>query len=104
MRKLLRNACLLAAIIMIACFPAQARHKNQAAFDFAKRMGNGINFGNALDAPSEGAWGVVLKEEYFKAVKDAGFSHVRLPVRWSAHARNEPPYTINPRFTTCSLS
>ncbi len=63
-----------------------------------KRLGRGINFGNALEAPNEGEWGLRLKAEYFKAIKDAGFDSVRLPVRWSAHAEAEPPYALDPTF------
>jgi endoglucanase len=63
-----------------------------------RRLGRGINLGNALDAPSEGAWGVTLKANYFKTIKDAGFATVRLPVKWSAHARTDPPYTLDSKF------
>ncbi len=70
----------------------------QAAFDFNCHLGSGINLGNALDAPKEGDWGVVLQSEYFRKIRDAGFTHVRLPVRWSTHASNDPPYTIDPAF------
>ncbi|MBN1438655.1 MAG: glycoside hydrolase family 5 protein [Anaerolineales bacterium] len=62
------------------------------------RIGRGVNFGNALEAPSEGEWGVTLREEYFQLVKDAGFDSIRLPVRWNAHAPEEPPYAIEPAF------
>jgi endoglucanase len=62
------------------------------------RLGRGINLGNALEAPNEGEWGVHLKAEYFAAIKKAGFATVRLPVRWSAHAKNEAPYTIDAKF------
>ncbi len=62
------------------------------------RLGEGINLGNALEAPNEGEWGVTLEESYFEAVAKAGFQHVRIPVRWSAHAKPEPPYTIDPKF------
>ena len=58
----------------------------------------GLNFGNALDAPNEGEWGVVLAASDFIAVKQAGFDHVRLPVRFSAHADTTPPYQIQPAF------
>jgi endoglucanase len=58
----------------------------------------GVNFGNALDAPSEGEWGVVLGAADFTAVKKAGFDHVRLPVRFSAHAAAAPPYTVDRAF------
>jgi endoglucanase len=54
----------------------------------------GINLGNALDAPREGAWGVTLKPEHFRMAKAAGLDHVRLPVRFSAHADEKPPYEL----------
>lgn len=57
-----------------------------------------VNLGNALDAPSEGEWGVVLSENHFSTAKSAGFDHVRLPVRFSAHAEQNPPYTIDATF------
>jgi endoglucanase len=58
----------------------------------------GINLGNALDAPTEGSWGVTLKAEYFETIAKAGFTSVRLPIRWSAHASTHPPYIIAPDF------
>jgi len=58
----------------------------------------GVNLGNALEAPVEGAWGVTLQEEYFALIKGAGFTAVRIPIRWSAHALPQAPYTINPAF------
>ena len=61
-------------------------------------FGRGVNLGNALEAPKEGDWGVVLKEEYFEKIKDAGFDSVRIPVRWSAHAEESAPYRIDPKF------
>jgi endoglucanase len=64
----------------------------------AKALGRGINLGNALDAPSEGEWGVTLRDEDFTLVAAAGFDHVRIPVRWSAHAKDAAPYTIDPAF------
>jgi endoglucanase len=54
----------------------------------------GINLGNALDAPREGAWGVTLQPEHFSIAKAAGLDHIRLPVRFSAHAAERPPYAI----------
>ena len=55
----------------------------------------GMNLGNALDAPHEGDWGVVLDEADFSRLHAAGFDHVRLPVRFSAHASTSPPYAID---------
>jgi endoglucanase len=58
----------------------------------------GINLGNALDAPQEGAWGVTLEDKHFEMAKAAGLDHIRLPVRFSAHAKKEAPYTIEDAF------
>jgi endoglucanase len=63
-----------------------------------KKLGRGINIGNALEAPKEGDWGVTLKAEYFQEIKKAGFDSVRLPINWAAHAGREAPYTIDPTF------
>ncbi|MFQ3647368.1 MAG: glycoside hydrolase family 5 protein [Anaerolinea sp.] len=57
-----------------------------------------INFGNMLEAPNEGAWGPVLEERFVKLVAASGFDTVRVPIRWSAHAEEAPPYTIDPAF------
>lgn len=59
------------------------------------RLGKGINLGNALDAVTGG---LALTEAHFDTVRAAGFDTVRLPVRWSAHAASDPPYTIDGAF------
>lgn len=58
----------------------------------------GINFGNMLEPPNEGDWGLTVQEEYFDLVQEAGFDFVRLPVRWNTHAAQEWPYEIDPAF------
>jgi endoglucanase len=70
----------------------------QDIFAANKALGRAINLGNALEAPSEGEWGVTLEAGYFKAIKAAGFDTVRVPIRWSAHAAAGAPYTIDPKF------
>ena len=68
-------------------------------FARARRLQPGINLGNALEAPAEGEWGLVIREEWFDLMAEAGFRSVRLPVRWSAHALETAPYTIDERFS-----
>jgi endoglucanase len=60
----------------------------------------GINLGNGLDAPSEGAWGTKLTDKHFEMAANAGFDHVRLPVRFSTPERADtsPPYTVQEAF------
>ena len=68
------------------------------AFHYNALLGRGVNLGNALDAPSEGEWGITIQENWFKLIKQAGFDSVRIPIRWSAHADKQPPYTIDTTF------
>ena len=68
------------------------------AFALNQRLGRGINLGNALEAPTEGAWGLYLQADHFQIIADAGFNSVRVPIRWSAHAMKRAPHTIDPRF------
>ena len=82
----------LAALLVAAADP-------DPAFAVAAALGRGINLGNALEAPlREGQWGVTIRPDYITKIKAAGFGHVRLPVRWSAHAWPEADYAINPKF------
>ncbi|MBN1798871.1 MAG: glycoside hydrolase family 5 protein [Spirochaetales bacterium] len=64
----------------------------------AVRPLSGINLGNALEAPNEGEWGVILQAEYFTIIRNAGFNYLRIPIRWSNHAADDPPYTIDAGF------
>lgn len=68
------------------------------AFEINQDLGSGINLGNALEAPSEGDWGMVIEEEFIQLIRDAGFHSIRIPIRWNAHALTSPPYTIDPAF------
>jgi endoglucanase len=59
---------------------------------------HGMNVGNFLDAtPQENSWSNdTLHTWFFQAIKEAGFDHVRIPVRWNVHTA--PDYTIDPTF------
>ena len=70
----------------------------QSIFELNTRLGRGLNFGNALEAPFEGEWGMRLEPEYFVLVKEAGFTSIRLPVSWTHHTAKEAPYAIDSEF------
>ena len=57
-----------------------------------------INLGGALEASNEGDWGYRIRVEDFALIKATGFDTVRIPVKWSAHARTDTPYTIDGLF------
>jgi endoglucanase len=58
-------------------------------------LGRGVNLGNALEAPREGEWGLVIEESFFALIAGAGFDSVRVPIRWHAYAALDPPYTLS---------
>lgn len=63
-----------------------------------QHLHRGINFGNGFDAPSLGAWGVVLSETHFDMAKGRGFDHIRLPARVNAYTEKTAPYSIDEAF------
>jgi len=71
-----------------------------AANATATAIGRGVNFGNMLEAPTEGAWGLTVTDDFIDKAAAAGFKSVRLPVRWSNHASAAAPFTIDPAFMT----
>jgi endoglucanase len=97
--RIILSVCLLgAAFLPVAPARPDEKKAKPAVFAVNESLGRGINFGNALEAPKEGDWGVKLDADYFRIVKAAGFRTVRLPVRWSAHAAKDAPYTIDADF------
>ena len=64
----------------------------------AAAIGRGVNFGNMFEAPTEGAWGLTVTDDFIDKATGAGFASVRLPVRWSNHAGAQAPFTIDAAF------
>lgn len=63
----------------------------------AQKLGRGINFGNMLEAPREGDWGVRVEPAYIDLAA-THFRTVRLPVRWTNHASVTEDATLDPAF------
>lgn len=87
----------LAAILLLV-LTAPVLAQGLDAHEANRRLGRGINLGNALEAPREGDWGMTIEPDYFRKIRQAGFSSVRVPIRWSAHADQSAPFTIRPEF------
>lgn len=106
MKSFFHRSCLLMLLLLASAAVSGCRlqrlHEDdpaaQDAFAYARRLGRGMNLGNALEAPTEGAWGITIQPEYFKLIRKAGFDSVRIPIRWSAHAGAEPPYAVSDAF------
>jgi len=58
----------------------------------------GINIANALEAPHEGDWGVVIEDWFFQEIKSRGFDCVRIPLGWAFHIIDEADAVIDPVF------
>ena len=63
-----------------------------------QRLARSVNLGNALEAPNEGDWGMIIRKEYLDSIAAVGFTAVRIPIKWSAHASKQNPFTVNPAF------
>lgn len=87
------------AVLASAMAAPPARAADWTADEAAMRLGRGVNLGNALESPNtEGEWGMVIEDEYFALVAEAGFDSVRLPIRWDTRAGSMSPWTIESGF------
>lgn len=102
--KRLKNitAALLILVMSLTFFAACNKGKNATmrditATELVADMGLGWNLGNTLDSlPTETSWGnPKATNELIKAVKDAGFKTVRIPITWIDHTGDAPDYEID---------
>ena len=96
--RLIALTAALAVLVAGQTAPAADAPNPRDAAALNRLIGRGINFGNALDAPSEGEWGLTLEPAYFAAVARAGFDSVRIPIRWAPHAGPAPDFRIEPAY------
>ncbi len=88
--KTITSICILSILIFNSSVSAQLTPE-----EAIEGMGRGINLGNTLEPPTEGAWNNgPAKESFFDAYVEAGFSNVRIPVRWDEHTLDVSPFTI----------
>jgi len=93
-----RTAALLVVVLIAGILIGSPQVANAqtslTAAEINARLGIGVNFGNALEGPREGVWGMTIEEDFFPTIAAAGFGHVRVPIRFSAYADATAPYTI----------
>lgn len=59
----------------------------------------GINIGNTMEPETEGGWNnPAMKEYYFDDYKAAGFTCIRIPVRWDKHTNASSPFNVDPAW------
>ena len=97
MMRLIRTALVATAISGLAstaaCNPADSTP--QASSATPGPIERCMNLSNALEARPEGVWGYTIKKEDLQSIAAVGFDTVRMPVRVSVYAEEEPPYTID---------
>ncbi|MGK2908833.1 MAG: glycoside hydrolase family 5 protein [Sphingobium sp.] len=107
------TALSLAALPLAACMQAEAETASRSgptAYGYTLKpaakpragialpLGKCINMGGMMERPNEGDLGRPIRESDFRIIRDGGFRTVRLPIVFSAHTRDEPPYTIDPAY------
>jgi len=90
---------MLRIIAIFAIIPIFLTSCSERAIDIpTAHINRGINISGALEAPTEGEWGVVIEEWFFEEIAEKGFKSVRIPVRFSAYVDSAPPYTLDPQL------
>ena len=107
---------LILALLLGGCACAAAEEAPATSVEMTRRMGNGINLGNTMEACNNGKsggmttdnpkfyetyWGQpVTTPEMLKAMKEAGFDTIRIPVAWMTNATrlSEGDWTISPKY------
>lgn len=82
--------------LLLVIFMATSLSAQLTPFEALEGMGRGINLGNTLEPPQEGSWNNGPAEEaYFDGYVAAGFTNIRIPVRWDQHTQNGAPYNVD---------
>ncbi|NLR91123.1 sulfatase-like hydrolase/transferase [Flammeovirga agarivorans] len=87
---------LLLTLLLLSFFTKD--YAQTPAHEMATRLGTGYNFGNVMSANNEGDWAAPIEEFMMDDVAEAGFDHIRLPVRWGSHTSENAPYTVDPAW------
>jgi endoglucanase len=77
---------------------ARITDTNSPAHRAARRLMRGTNLGNHLEAPAGQNWGATYSMEDFVIIRQEGFDHVRLPIRWNDHTGPGPDFVISNAF------
>lgn len=102
-KKIIKGIILAVAFAAVAGTLCYMDFRRKEGMRFVQALGNGINIGNSLDATGvrehmpeavatdyETYWhNPPIRQELFRAVREAGFKSVRIPVTWDEHLDEE---------------
>lgn len=100
MRLFKKGICAFALILSFAAGTGAQEASPLDVQTLNQRLFPGINLGNVLEANPPESWGGKVDPADFKAMAQAGFKSVRIPVRWSVMAAEKKPFTIQTEFFT----
>lgn len=66
--------------------------------DIKPELSRGVNLAGDFEVEPRGQWGTPIEQHFFDLVAEAGFDHVRIPIRWSAHTGPAPSFLIDEAF------
>ena len=69
-------------------------NQNSVAHQAVKHFRRGVNLGNYLEVPESQNWGQSYTSADFDNIKNEGFDHVRVPVRWNDYAGPGPDFKL----------
>jgi len=82
--------------LFLVLFAATSLSAQLTPFEALEGMGRGINLGNTLEPPLESGWNNgPAQEAYFDGYVAAGFTNIRIPVRWDRHTQSGQPYNVD---------
>ena len=108
--------CAVISLLMVFCGCAAGEEAPENAIEMSRRMGNGINLGNTMEACNNGKSGALKKDnpvfyetswgqpvttpEMLQAMKACGFDTIRIPVAWMTNATrlDRGDYTISDAY------
>ena len=69
-----------------------------SVFEVNRLLARTVNLAMRSRLLKKASGDLTLREEYFEPIKKAGFTAVRLPIKFSAHADQTAPYKLEPTF------
>ncbi len=83
-------------ILLVVAFIAFSTAFAQISPDsMVNLMGKGINLGNTLENEGQDSKYLTIREFFFEDYVEAGFTNVRIPVRWHTNMLSTSPYTVD---------
>lgn len=89
----------LSQLLFIASLIGCAAQAAEQA-ELVPTLRQGVNLAGDFEVEPRGQWGTPIQAHFFNLAAQAGFDHVRVPIRWSAYTGPAPDFVIDDAFFT----